>query len=397
MKHLVSTFLLLLVLNGGFGQVQYQKSLNSGWNWFSVNIVTADMSLNNLLSSLTLTEGDYVKSQTLSATYFDGFGWFGDLAELSVLETYKIKLFIGNTLLFKGQAADPLSNPIPISSGWNWIGYVPQGIMAITEALVSINPVENDYLKSQIISATFFDGFGWFGDLTEMIPGEGYMLKCPHEEMLIYPGEPVCSFIDGRDGHVYKCVEIGSQTWMAENLAWLPDVSPSSEASDTDPYYYVFDYEGENVSEAKVTENYTLYGAFYNWPASLTACPAGWHLPSDEEWTILTDYLESNGYGYGGSGVDLGKSVASTSGWSSALVSGYVGNDQASNNSSGFNAFPVGARHYYGGYYHHGDYAHFWSSSPYESSYAWERILYYDFDEGYYYRRNGFSIRCLEN
>ncbi|MBS0010414.1 MAG: hypothetical protein KFF49_03335, partial [Bacteroidales bacterium] len=70
--------------------------------------------------------------------------------------------------------------------------------------------------------------------------------------------------------------------------ALLPSVSLSTEGNYTDPYYYVYGYEGSNVSEAKATINYQTYGVLYNWPAALTACPDGWHLPTDAERPSLS-------------------------------------------------------------------------------------------------------------
>ena len=95
------------------------------------------------------------------------------------------------------------------------------------------------------------------------------------------------------DGKVYKVVQIGNQCWMAENLAYLPSVSPPTEGSLIDPYSYVYGYEGTDINEAKTTTNYQTYGVLYNWPATLEACPSGWHLPSDAEWKpcILWSYF----------------------------------------------------------------------------------------------------------
>ncbi|MCX6226723.1 MAG: VWA domain-containing protein [Bacteroidia bacterium] len=205
---------------------------------------------------------------------------------------------------------------------------------------------------------------------------------------------------DARDNRTYSCVKIGTQTWMSQNLAYLPAVSPSGTGSETAIHYYVYGYEGTSVSTAKTQANYTNYGVLYNWPAVLSACPTGWHLPSDAEWTVLTDYLTNNGYGYGGSGSINGKSMASTSGWTPSSTAGTVGNDQASNNSSGFTALPGGNRNNNGGFYGLGGHAYFWSSSEYGSSYAWGRYLYHsDAGLGRYgdYRSYGFSVRCLQN
>jgi len=256
----------------------------------------------------------------------------------------------------------------------------------------------------------FMDQVGAFieeGKLSEEIGEE--LLETPYE---IVPrpvwqcGDPIT---DPRDGSVYNTVQIGEQCWFSENLAWLPSVSLSSSGTDTEPYYYVYGYEGIDVTEAMATDgNYGTYGVLYNWPAAMNpldenytdACPKGWHLPSDDEWTILTDYLTNYGYGYGGSGSDIGKSMASKSGWATNGVLGTVGNDQESNNSSGFNALPGGNRYYDGGFSYLGYYAYFWSASAYDATRAWCRVLNCNLDyvyRNYYYKRFGFSVRCLKN
>ncbi|MFN2380349.1 MAG: FISUMP domain-containing protein, partial [Bacteroidales bacterium] len=104
--------------------------------------------------------------------------------------------------------------------------------------------------------------------------------SCTKDEEDDFSG-PSGTFVDNRDKIEYNWVRIGDQIWMAENLAYLPSVSPSSEGSETEPYYYVYAYDGSIVSEAKVTDNYNAYGVLFNWPAALTACPDGWHLPTD--------------------------------------------------------------------------------------------------------------------
>jgi len=52
-------------------------------------------------------------------------------------------------------------------------------------------------------------------------------------------------------------------------------------------HYYVYGYEGTNISEAKATANFINFGVLYNWPAAISSCPDGWHLPSDQEFKIL--------------------------------------------------------------------------------------------------------------
>ena len=212
------------------------------------------------------------------------------------------------------------------------------------------------------------------------------------------------SFSDSRDGHQYKTVTIGEQVWMAENLAYLHSVVGPATVSKTDPYYYVYDYYSTDVVAAKATTFYALYGVLYNWPAALTACPEGWHLPSDAEWTQLENYLIANGYNYDGSteGNKIAKSMAANSGWTTSSYTGAVGNTDypAYRNKSGFTALPGGYRDNNEPFYYFGNYGYWWSSTETDASYAWYRSLYSDlsgvirlkFSKDY-----GFSVRCLRD
>jgi uncharacterized protein (TIGR02145 family)/uncharacterized repeat protein (TIGR02543 family) len=203
---------------------------------------------------------------------------------------------------------------------------------------------------------------------------------------------------DPRDGQQYETVQIGDQCWMAENLAYLPEVSPSSQGNGSDPYYYVYDYQGTSVAEAKATTNYQTYGVLYNWPASLDACPEGWHLPTDNEWKILEGTVDSQ-YpvgdpewdGTGFRGLDAGENLKSTSGWNSN------GNGT---DLYGFGALPGGIRHFSGSYYTLGFDGYWWSSSETSGTHAWSRGLGFvndgsGRDNGY--KTNGFSVRCLKD
>ncbi|MBN1927432.1 MAG: hypothetical protein JW798_16480 [Prolixibacteraceae bacterium] len=212
------------------------------------------------------------------------------------------------------------------------------------------------------------------------------------------------SFTDSRDGHTYKTVTIGSQTWMAENLAYLPAVSPPKEESSTDPDYYVYGYEGSSVSAAKATDNYNIYGVLYDWKAAMEVCPGGWHLPADDEWKELENYLTENGFGYEGSGDDIGKALAAKSYWVDPgdLILGDIGRDLSGNNSSGFSALPAGYRHYFGYFTGIGHNEHWWCApeTETESSSALFRELGYNgsgVNSYYDDRDSGFSVRCVKD
>jgi uncharacterized protein (TIGR02145 family) len=213
-------------------------------------------------------------------------------------------------------------------------------------------------------------------------------------EWPIVPEFAACGDQIEHEGYSYSTVQIGDQCWFSENCRYLPEVSPSNEGNSTDPYYYVYGYEGTDVEAAKSTENYQTYGVLYNWPAVMTEgiCPSGWHIPTDEEWQTMEISLgmsESEAAGTGWRGTDEGHQMKSTSGWNSG------GNGS---NSSGFTGLPGGYRSS-GGFYYGGDYGYWWSASE-SGSDSWERVLYDAYVNVFRNSTNrnyGFSARCVRD
>jgi len=196
------------------------------------------------------------------------------------------------------------------------------------------------------------------------------------------------------EGNYYNIVQICDQWWMAENLAYLPTVSPSSEGSQTDPYYYVYEYEGYSVSEAKETNNYNTYGVLYNWPAAMNSCPDGWHLPSDDEWKQLEMCLgmsQEEADGMSWRGTDEGYKLKSESGWSA---------DGNGNNESGFTALPGGFRIPDGIFANITISGYWWTSTPDAGDGTFIRILARGVNEVNRMtstRENGHSVRCVKD
>ena len=174
------------------------------------------------------------------------------------------------------------------------------------------------------------------------------------------------SFTDPRDGKTYKIIDIGEQTWMAENLNYDPGSSN-------------WVYENDSTKEA-------IYGRLYSWPTACEVCPEGWKLPSDMDWYILTKYL-GDLFVAGGKMKETG-----TTYWNNP-------NTDATN-QCGISARPAG--YYFDGkFYDIGKSASFWSStlSGYGDQYAWHRFLYHNISAVYRYRYNytkfGYSVRCI--
>ena len=211
-------------------------------------------------------------------------------------------------------------------------------------------------------------------------------------------GDGVCDWDCGEslvyDGYDYSTVQIGGQCWFSENCRYLPAVYPSSEGSDSEPFYYVYDYHGTDVEAAKATTNYETYGVLYNWSAVMTegVCPSGWHVPSDGEWQTMEMSLgmsEANASSNSWRGSPVGDYLKSTSGWY---------NNVNASNSSGFTGLP-GGQSWSGGFYYNGSHGLWWSASESDSN-SWRRVLHTDFDSvdrSSDSRDVGFSARCVRD
>ncbi len=190
------------------------------------------------------------------------------------------------------------------------------------------------------------------------------------------------------DGNLYDTVEIGGVCWMAENLAYLPDVSPSSANSTTDPIHYVYGYQGTDVTAAKATTNFQEKGVLYNWPAAMKACPPGTRLPTDEEQHVLEKSFSTATCDPNRSGV-WDCSPAGTK-----LKTSAFGGD----NVSGFSAISAGGRSTGGSFYGLTTGAYFWSSSESSATNAWRRLLYSSQARVFRKAANkgyGVSVRCV--
>ena len=218
---------------------------------------------------------------------------------------------------------------------------------------------------------------------------------------------------DERDGNSYCSITYGDQEWLVENMRYLPSVNRVYEYSGGEAMYYVYDYNGNNVEEARNNPNYSEYGVLYNWKAALTACPAGWHLPSDAEWSQLEVYLQNNGYNFDGY-IDndndrethnvIAKSIAATSGWVDCHDENTPGWLQPKNNESSFNGKPGGYRYYTNNFERKNERTLWWTSTSEfgssSDSRAWDRKLGYELDDLWKTPNNksvGFSVRCVRD
>lgn len=120
------------------------------------------------------------------------------------------------------------------------------------------------------------------------------------------------------DNNYYNIVTIGTQTWMKENLRTtkynngndIPNITDNASWSAQTAGAYCWYYNNDGFK--------STYGALYNCYTvedERNLCPTGWHVPTHDEWLTLADFLTNNGYGFEGSGNDIGKALAATSDW----------------------------------------------------------------------------------
>lgn len=174
------------------------------------------------------------------------------------------------------------------------------------------------------------------------------------------------TYTDSRDKKTYKTVKIGTQTWMAENLAYKATSG-------------CYAYEN-NESNAKI------YGYLYNWETANKVCPSGWHLPSKDDWSALLTYL-------GGELIAGDKlKEAGTNHWQKPV--------SVATNETGFTAIPGGYRNEKGEFYVFGYNCWWWCSTEEDTERANQVLIYghtKDVTISYINKNNGFSVRCVKD
>lgn len=195
------------------------------------------------------------------------------------------------------------------------------------------------------------------------------------------------------DGNNYKTIPIGNQVWMAENLKTsklndgtaVPLETNNAQWTNLVTLAYCWCDNNDTLYE-------NIYGAYYNWFAVSTGklCPTGWHVPSDDEWQLLVDYL--GGDNTAGSKIK----EAGTNNW--------IFSNTDATNESGFTALPAGQRGSLDGIFNgQGFYGGWWSATELEASplsAAWCRWIHGDTTvvaRSQIFKKDGFSVRCIKD
>lgn len=208
------------------------------------------------------------------------------------------------------------------------------------------------------------------------------------------------TLVDERDGEIYSTVKIGNQEWMVENLRY---VSKGGNADD----------DAGSFAYGEVEKNVAKYGRLYTWAAAMDLhsrynemdvdqdiasriaagdyqgiAPKGWHIPSEEEWHELCEYLRSLQSGIPGT------MLKAADYWEDCLgsVDGY--------DSVGFASLPSGGRYSMGYFYDLNKAAYYWTASSIGHEYARYRGISFrggKIGADYTYKSDAFAIRCVKN
>ena len=219
---------------------------------------------------------------------------------------------------------------------------------------------------------------------------------------------PGMATITDYDNNIYNTVQIGNQCWMKENLRTTSysDGTPIEQGTDTSRTTAYWYYPSGN------SDNMSTLGLLYNWAAVMRGsasssenpsgvqgvCPTGWHVPSDAEWTELTDYVSSQSeYACNGTSIYIAKALASTTGWNSFSSNCTVGNTPSDNNATGLGIVPAG---YYSGNYNAATTAYCSSATEYNENYVYNRNIGFfssTVNRGNLAKYTALSVRCIRD
>jgi uncharacterized protein (TIGR02145 family) len=254
------------------------------------------------------------------------------------------------------------------------------GTGSYTSSITGLSPHTSYYVRAYATTSagTVYGSQVLFTTLS----GEGAGGPCP--------GNPIVTY----EGQAYNTIQIGLQCWFRENLNAGTMVNGAvNQTNNNEKEKYCYENDSANCKK---------YGGLYQWDEMMqyTAqskargiCPEGWHVPSDDDWCALTEFIDAavDCASTGWSGTDIGEEMKTASGWFEA------GNGT---NGSGFSALPAGFNSPTEGFTSITEITYFWSSDEKTAASAWLRILphfYSTIGRSNDSKSNGFSVRCVKD
>jgi uncharacterized protein (TIGR02145 family) len=214
---------------------------------------------------------------------------------------------------------------------------------------------------------------------------KSFVTTGPGSSQVTFNSDRTYGTVEDVDGNIYRTIVIGAKTWMAENLR----TTRFSDGSSI-PFHAAASYWSDSASlgYSWYNNDSVIYGAFYNWNTVNTGklCPAGWHVPSNSEWSEL---------------------ITETGGENSAAASlkekgteHWIASNPAATNESGFTALAGGYRTSLGLYNNIKHYAYFWTATENTAYDAFCRFIYCEFEsvnQTASTKLSGLSVRCVKD
>jgi Concanavalin A-like lectin/glucanases superfamily/Secretion system C-terminal sorting domain len=276
------------------GKLLRKIYIKKGWNWISFNLDPLDPAINGTLESLSDPVGATIKGQSSFSQYSTNLNiWAGSLTDLGPGKMYQYYSQVKDSISLIGTHIDSL--PIPISQGWNWIGYMPTYKLPVNTALSTLQPSQGDIIKGQLTFAVYDTNLGWVGNLTFMNEPNGYLLKSTTTDTLIYPNLQTKNVQGGVD--MARMVQKQEVEFQLKPDAENPSVSrPLHWELDPSQYEYTMNiiaYVVDNEDRILLKENDEI-GLFVN--DELRGNGRTIYIPAIDKYILfVTVYANKNG------------------------------------------------------------------------------------------------------
>jgi uncharacterized protein (TIGR02145 family) len=364
-------------------------NIDQGFEFVSSRVIPVEPDMEIVAQEIINEELIYIRNSQGLMLRKIGPVWVNGIGDWITSEGYLIKTYASGQFTLEGSI---LANttPIEIFQGFQFVSYLPFNEIDAMDAFNSVISDNLIYVRNSEGSMLRKIGPNWVNGIGYCIPGEGYLTKILSDDTLIYPFNCGDRFTDLRNGQVYNTIEIDDQCWMAENMnIGIMINSDNFQVNNDTIEKYCYDNYAANCE---------TYGGLYQWnemmqytatEGSRGICPQGWHIPTDNEWAIITEFL-------GGMIIAGGKmKEIGNNHWNSPNIS--------ATNESGFSALPGGSFSYYntGSFLGQNSFSYSWSSTTtnlLNRAWQWNLQAY----SSYILRTDplkiaGLSVRCLKD